>query len=125
MKLAIGIGLLAAGAIASAQVLPTTLYFSAKSVKDQKITLAGWGSGTISEADGIALAGKTSIRVSSRNFFQGGTMTMGVPTDLAKKYDDKSNLFRLTFFLEDSGWVYGVIDRNSSKSGSNGLVALG
>jgi hypothetical protein len=125
MKVAIGLGLLAAGAIASAQVLPTTLYFSAKSIKDQKITLAGWGSGTIAEADGIALAGTSSIRVSSRNYFQGGVMTLGEPTDLAKKFDDKSNLFRLTFFLEDSGWVYGMIDRNQKKSGSNGLIALG
>src|SRR5689334_2007174 len=98
MKTALSIGLLMAGAIASAQVIPTILYAPARSIKDQKITLQGWGSGTISETDGIAYAGTSSIRVSSRNFFQGGTMTLGDPKDLAKKFDDRGNLLRLTFF---------------------------
>ena len=125
MKTALTIGLLVAGAFASAQVIPTLIYAPARSVKDQKISLEGWGSGTIAETDGIAFAGTSSIRVSSRNFFQGGTMTLGEPKDLAKKYDDKSNLIRLTFFLEDSGWIYGKIDRNSEKSGGTGLIGHG
>ena len=125
MRTALTLGILAAAGFASAQVIPTTLYEPARSVKDQKISLSGWGSGTIAETDGIAYAGTSSIRVSSRNFFQGGTMTLGAPKDLAKKFDDKSNLLRLTFFLEDAGWVYGMIDKNSAKSGSQGLISKG
>lgn len=125
MKTALSIGLLMAGVIASAQVIPTILYAPARSIKDQKITLQGWGSGTISETDGIAYAGTSSIRVSSRNFFQGGTMTLGDPKDLAKKFDDRGNLLRLTFFLEDAGWVYGVVDKNANKAGSGDLKGKG
>lgn len=125
MKTALSIGLLMTGVIASAQVIPTILYAPARSIKDQKITLQGWGSGTISETDGIAYAGTSSIRVSSRNFFQGGTMTLGDPKDLAKKFDDRGNLLRLTFFLEDAGWVYGVVDKNANKAGSGDLKGKG
>src|SRR5690349_12865676 len=98
MKTALTVGLLAAGVFASAQVIPTVIYAPARTVKDQKISLQGWGSGTIAETDGIAYAGTSSIRVSSRNYFQGGTLNLGDPKDLAKKFDDKSNLIRLTFF---------------------------
>ena len=125
MRTPLCLGLLALGAIASAQVLPTMIYKPARTVKDQNITLQGWGSGTIAETDGVAYAGTTSVRVSSRNFFQGGTMTLGDPIDLAKKFDDKSNLLRVTFFLEDAGWVYGMADRNEEKGGGNGLISNG
>jgi len=124
MKTELTLGLLAAGVIASAQIVPTEIYAPARSVKDQKISLEGWGSGTISETDGVAFAGTSSIRVSSRNYFQGGTMIFGDPKDLAKKYDDKSNLLRVTFFLEDSGWVYGTTLKGNEKGGGNGLIGL-
>jgi hypothetical protein len=125
MKSVLSLGLMVASVVATAQVIPTTLYAPARSVKDQKIGLQGWGSGTIAETDGIAYAGTMSIRVSSRNYFQGGTMTLGDPKDLAKKYDDKGNLLRLTFFLEDAGWIYGVVDKNAAKSGGSGLIGVG
>jgi hypothetical protein len=125
MKTALSIGILAACAIATAQTIPTILYAPNRSIKDQKITLEGWGSGTIAETDGIAYSGTTSIRVSSRNFFQGGSMTLGKPVDLAKKFDDKSNLLGVTFFLEDAGWVYGKDDKNVSHAGSGGLIGKG
>src|SRR2546423_11522211 len=121
MKKALSLGILfLACGIAAAQTIPVDLYAPARSIKDQKITLVGWGSGTIAETDGVAFAGTTSIRVSSRNFFQGGTMVLGQPVDLAKKFDDKTNLLDVTFFLEDAGWVYGVIDKNADKGGGGG-----
>lgn len=90
------------------QVIPLPIYMPARSVKDQKIDLQGWGSGTISETDGVSFAGVNSVRVSTRNYFQGGTMIFGEPKDLAAKFEDKSNLLKLTFFLEDAGFVYGA-----------------
>ncbi len=125
MKTALTLGVLTIGALACAQTFPTVLYAPGHSIKDQKISLAGWGSGTIAETDQVYYAGTTSVRVASRNYFQGGTMTLGDPKDLAKKFDDKSNLLRLTFFLEDSGWVYGVAVTDNTKSGSNGLIKTG
>ncbi len=110
---------------AMAQVAPTMLYAPARSIKDQKISLQGWGSGTIVENDQVAFQGTTSLRVSSRNFFQGGTMTLGDPKDLAKKYDDKANLLQFTFFLEDAGWVYGVNDRSGGKFGNESVKHAG
>jgi hypothetical protein len=64
------------------------------------------------------------VRVSTRNYFQGGIMTLGQPVDLAKKYEDKSNLLRLTFFLEDAGWVYGM-DAKNARNGRLGGDLVG
>lgn len=110
MKKALSLCLAAAivAPAAAQQVIPLPIYAPARSVKDQKIQLQGWGSGTISETDGVSFAGVNSVRVSSRNYFQGGTMIFGEPKDLAAKYEDKSNLLKLTFFLEDAGFVYGA-----------------
>lgn len=90
--------------VASAQVV---IYKPVMSVADQHITLQGWGSGNISEADELAYEGTKSLRVSSRNFFQGGIMTFGQPVDLSQAYADKDNLFRLTFQAPDQNTVLG------------------
>lgn len=108
-----------------AQIAPTMLYAPARSIKDQKITLQGWGSGTIVENDQVAFQGTTSLRVSSRNFFQGGTMTLQEPKDLAKKYDDKANLLQVTFFLEDAGWIFGKDDKKATEGSGGGLRSRG
>ncbi|MEA2553036.1 MAG: hypothetical protein QOJ65_1212 [Fimbriimonadaceae bacterium] len=123
-KHALSITLMALGGTAFAQVLPTLLYAPARTVAEQKITLQGWGSGTIAETDQIAYEGTTSIRVSSRNFFQGGTMFLGEPKDLAKKFDDKTNLLKVTFALEDAGFIFGK-DEIESRRGSKGRDLIG
>jgi hypothetical protein len=125
MKTITSLALFASCAISMAQVAPLPLYAAARSIKDQNISLEGWGSGTISETDGIAYQGTKSVRVSSRNYFQGGSILLGAPVDLAKKYDDKTNLLTFTFFLEDAGWVYGVNDKGQDTSGSSGLKSKG
>ena len=103
------------GAMSMGQQGPTSLYAPAKTVKDQKIELRGWGSGTIAESQQAPFLGENSLRVSSRNFFQGGTLAYEEPKDLHADFEDKSKLLRVTFFLEDAGVVYGVNGKGSVK----------
>lgn len=127
MKIALSLCLAAVfGPAFAQQVAPLKIYAPARTIKDQKIDLAGWGSGTIAETDGIALDGTMSIRVSSKNYFQGGRMIFNDPKDVAAKYDDKSNLMKLTFFLEDAGYVYGqeAINKKNGKAGGD-IVSRG
>lgn len=72
------------------------IYTPTTALADQKITLASWGSGTIAETTEMAIEGTTSIRVSSRNFFQGGIMTFGNPVDLSTAAADGANMFVIT-----------------------------
>lgn len=71
-----------------------TIYAAGSSVKDQKITLKSWGSGSIAETDEVAYEGTTSVRISTRNIFQGGKMIFQTAADLAKATEDKNNLIR-------------------------------
>lgn len=79
-------------AVATAQ----TLYEPTKTIGDQGIALRGWGSGTIAQTDEMAFEGSNSIRVSSRNFFQGGVIRYTNPVDLATATGDKANLLQFT-----------------------------
>lgn len=90
--------------IAGAQ---TVVYAPQMSVGDQQISLRGWGSGTIAQTDEMAYEGTNSIRVSSRNFFQGGIMAFGNPVNLASVFDDKANMLRITFQVPDRGTKLG------------------
>ncbi len=80
---------------------PTMLYSPVKTIADQQISLRGWGSGSIAQTDEMAFEGVNSLRVSSRNFFQGGVITFGSPVDLAGAFGDKANMLRLTFEVPD------------------------
>src|SRR5688572_12441646 len=81
------------------------LYAAGRLIKEQNIDLKGWGSGTISETDEVGFEGNRCIRISSRNFFQGGVMKFGEPQDLSKAYEDKNNLLKITFRLADENLV--------------------
>lgn len=89
---ALGFGLMAAS-MATAQ----DLYVPTRSAGDQGITLTGWGSGRIAESDDRAVEGTTSLRLTSRNFFQGGIIRFGQPVDLSASFSDKTNLLNFTF----------------------------
>ena len=95
LRLALGTASLAAAMCALAQ----TLYNPTRSVKDQGIGLTSWGSGTIAETDETAFEGTTSIRVSSRNYFQGGIVTFATPLNLSQPFGDKSNLLVFTMHI--------------------------
>ncbi len=83
-------------ALGAAQASPT-LYTPGRPVADQKIRLRSWGSGIISETEEAAYEGTTSIRIASKNFFQGGTLVYENPISLANSYGDRSNLLRIVF----------------------------
>ncbi len=104
-----GLVLLAVGALAvSAWSQSSGVFYAAgRSIADQNIKLSGWGSGTIVEADEMAYQGVNSLRVTTRNFFQGGIMTLGNPIDLNSSFPVKSNLLRLTFRVVDSNTKLG------------------
>jgi hypothetical protein len=81
----------------------TVLYQPARSLKDQQISLRAWGSGTVSETDEMAFEGTNSVRISTRNFFQGGILRFGAPATLSSQFEDRNNLLRITFMSADSG----------------------
>lgn len=104
-----GLVLLAVGALAGSAWSQSSgvFYAAGRSIADQNIKLSGWGSGTIVEADEMAYQGVNSLRVTTRNFFQGGIMTLGNPIDLNSSFPVKSNLLRLTFRVVDSNTKLG------------------
>ena len=120
--LATGLAWLVA-AVATAQ----TIYEPTRTVGDQGITLKGWGSGTIAQTDEMAFEGANSIRVSSRNFFQGGVMRFTNPVDLATATSDKSNLLQFTFNVPagSSGGGSGVLGGAGGGKGGRGGGGIG
>ncbi len=84
--------LVAAAGFACAQ----QIYEPTQSIQAQGISVQGWGSGSIAETDEIALEGPNSIRVSSRNFFQGGQIQFSNPIDLNPIVADKYNLIKFS-----------------------------
>ncbi len=81
-----------------------TLYRPGISLKDQSISLRSWGSGICSETEEDAFEGTSSIRVTTKNLFQGGILTWISPVDLSNQFPEKSNLLRITFkTLGDTG----------------------
>lgn len=99
----LALGAMAVGAFAQAQMI----YSPTRSIKDQSISVRGWGSGTISETDELAYEGTFSIRISTRNFFQGGIISMNTPVDLKGAYAGKDNLLRITFRVADLNTTLG------------------
>lgn len=73
------------------------LYTSTRTTADQSISLKGWGNGRVAEADEVAYEGTSSLRFSSRNFFQGGILQFGNPVNLSAPFADRANLLHFTF----------------------------
>lgn len=88
---------------AGAQVL----YTPTRSAKDQSITVRGWGSGTGSETDETFYEGAHSIRISTRNYFQGAQVLYGSPVDLSDRFGDRNNLLKIILKTADSGGTSG------------------
>lgn len=104
MKTFTMLSLLALAGVASAQ----TLYAPQRTVKDQGISIKGWGSGTIAETDEVGKDGPRSLRVSTRNYFQGGILTYASPIDLSKAAGDKNNLLQFSVRVAESGSTSGA-----------------
>lgn len=71
-----------------------TLY--AGNAKEEGVSFRGWGSGLIRETDELAPEVARTIRISSRNFYQGGLIRFSKPTSMAPAVQDKDNLLRFT-----------------------------
>lgn len=100
------ITLLAASMMAAAQGDgAVVLYRAGLELKDQSISLKSWGSGIITETDDTAYEGTKSVRVTTKNHYQGGSMIFGNAANLAAASADKSNLLRITFKTLDSATV--------------------
>ena len=100
-----------------------TLYRPGISLKDQAISLKSWGSGICSETEEDAFEGSSSIRVTTKNLFQGGILTWEKPVDLAASFSDKANLLRITFKSLDatvSGGTVGGAGKGGGKGGALG-----
>ncbi len=113
-------GLLAAALTAFPQQM---LYAGGRNIKDQGITVKSWGSGAVSETDEAAYVGSTSVRISGRNFFQGGILVFEKPVDLADKFSDKNNLFDLAYRIADQGMTLG--GRTGGKVSPGGMAPGG
>lgn len=103
-----------------AQQAAVALYAAGRSLKDQGITLKAWGSGTAGETDATALEGNTSVRISTRNFFQGGTLIFGQPVNVSKEFDNKDNLLLLALRVADSTLVLGGGGTSGGIAGAGG-----
>ncbi len=95
------------GILAATAVAQHAIYTPVRTLKDQSMNLRAWGSGTISETDELAFEGTYSIRVSTRNFFQGGTILLEKPSDLAADFGDRNNLIRFTIRIADANLTLG------------------
>jgi len=97
------ITLLAASMMAAAQGDGTTiLYRPGVPLSEQSISVKSWGGGICTETDDTAYEGNKSIRVTTKNFYQGGTILFGKKIDLASSFSDKNNLLRVTYKSLDS-----------------------
>lgn len=97
------ITLLAASMMAAAQGDGTTiLYRPGVPLSEQSISVKSWGGGICTETDDTAYEGSKSIRIATKNLYQGGTMMFGKNFDLTASFGDKNNLLRLTYKPLDS-----------------------
>ncbi len=115
LKTTFGIVALASAFLAQAQ----TLYNPTRTANDQGVSLMPWGSGTISETDETAFEGATSIRISSRNYFQGGIINYSSAVDLSGAFGNKNNLLVLTMRVPSEPGATG------SKGGGKGGLGAG
>ena len=104
-KLAAAVVLAGAATLGLGQT--SSLYSPNRNVQDQGIALKGWGSGTISQTEETAVDGVYSIRVSTRNYFQGGIITFAEPKNLSSDFQNKTNLLRIAVRVADSSQTLG------------------
>jgi hypothetical protein len=113
--------------IASAVAAPAfgqateVLYAPTRTIKDQDITVRSWGSGTVSETDEVAYEGAHSIRISTRNLFQGALVSFGKPENLGRAFEDKNNLLRIVYRLADGSATSGTRGPGGFPGGPGGF----
>lgn len=96
------------------------LYTSTRGAQDQGINLTGWGSGTVAESDEVAFEGVNSIRISTRNFFQGGLLQFRSPVNVGDKFSDKAQLLLFTINIPGAGTTLGGGGNAPGRGGAAG-----
>lgn len=103
-----------------------SLYNPSRALTEQGISLKPWGSGTIADTDEVAFEGARSVRVSTRNLFQGGRMLFSKPVDLSASFSDKNNLLLLAVRVADQSLSLGASGgEGKASSPSAGGAGLG
>lgn len=113
-------GLMLMGVLAQAQAV----YEPTQSADEQGLRLSGWGSGTIAQEDDVAFDGGHSIRISSRNFFQGGRIVFTKPIDLAADFGVKENLLKFMVNIPNSANTASAPNAGG-RSGAGGPAGIG
>jgi hypothetical protein len=110
-------------AAAATAAMGQTLYEGTSPISSQGVDLRSWGSGTARETDEAAFSGSTSIRVSSRNYFQGGILVFGKPVDLSGAFADTANLLQFALRLPARATATGGGSTGGGKKG--GAIGAG
>lgn len=100
-------------------------YTGTRTIGDQKITLKAWGSGTISETDELVFEGAHSLRISTRNYFQGGRILFGAPVKLADSFSNKDNLLILNFRTASGSTTLGAGGKGGGGGAPGGPAGFG
>ncbi len=123
MKLTMAMASLAL--LASTALAQERLFEGTRTLGDQSLSTSAWGSGIISATDEAAFNGTLALRVSSRNFFQGGQINFGKPVDLSGKYAGKENLLLLIVKLADGTTTTTAGGGRAGAPGAGGAGGLG
>jgi hypothetical protein len=83
------------------------LYRPGVALKEQGISVRSWGSGICSETEEDSYEGNSSVRIVTKNMFQGGAFVFTKNADLNAAFPKKSNLLRITFRALDSATTGG------------------
>lgn len=78
------------------------LYRPGVTLKEQGIAVRSWGSGICSETEEASYEGNSSVRIVTKNLFQGGAFVFSKSADLSSAFPKKANLLRITFKTLDS-----------------------
>ncbi|HRI44671.1 MAG TPA: hypothetical protein PLV39_10960, partial [Fimbriimonadaceae bacterium] len=99
------------------------IYLPGRDIASQGISVKSWGSGTVAETDEVALEGNHSVRVSTRNYFQGGRLMLSKPIDIASAYADKNSLLLFTIKVADTSLTLGGGGAGGGLAGAGGAAA--
>lgn len=97
-----------------------TLYQGTTPAASQGLEFRSWGSGSAKETEDTAYEGTQSVRISSRNYFQGGILVFTRPVELAAAFGDKTNLLQFTLKLPAKAQTSGGGAAGGRKGGAVG-----
>lgn len=111
---------MAALALMGSALAQQKLYDGTRALGDQNIAVEGWGSGIITETTEASYEGSSSLRISTRNFFQGGSIKFNSGVKLTDAYTNRSNLLMFVLRVASS-----PTSGNTSPAGGPGTGASG